>query len=370
MTADQWLRVRELFEAALEAAPPDPRAWLEAQPADAVVRLEVASLLDHHTQAGAFLENPIAERAPELLAEDEPLKAGVTIGHYKITREIGRGAMGRVYLADDVNLGRPVALKALAPTFTGDPSYRERLRREARAAAGMTHPGICTVHALEEFDGQLFIVSELVEGHTLRDEIGKGPLPDVNAITRTARQLADALAAAHARGITHRDFKPENVMRDRSGRLKVLDFGLAYAADAGIAERGRAGDHARRAGRHAGLHGARAAERRTGRCPGGRVCVRRGRVRICLWHAPVQRLDAARPGRPGARKRCAADRGSGPSHPGSRRDGDRSLPAQVGRRIASGRRRKSSRRSRPATRTSRGVGRPASGCGGGPTRRR
>lgn len=238
MTADQWLRVRELFEAALDAAPPDPRAWLEAQPADAVVRLEVASLLDHHTQAGAFLENPIGERAPELLAEDEPLKAGVTIGHYKITREIGRGAMGRVYLADDVNLGRPVALKALAPTFTGDPSYRERLRREARAAAGMTHPGVCTVHALEEFDGQLFIVSELVEGHTLRDEIGKGPLPDVNAITRTARQLADALAAAHARGITHRDFKPENVMRDRSGRLKVLDFGLAYAADAGIVNAG------------------------------------------------------------------------------------------------------------------------------------
>ena len=102
----------------------------------------------------------------------------------------------------------------------------------------MTHPGVCTVHALEEFDGQLFIVSEFVEGHTLRDEIGKGPLPDVNAITRTARELADALAAAHARGITHRDFKPENVMRDRSGRLKVLDFGLACAADAGIVNAG------------------------------------------------------------------------------------------------------------------------------------
>ncbi len=146
--------------------------------------------------------------------------------------------MGRVYLADDVNLGRPVALKALAPHFTGDSSYRERLRREARAAAGMTHPGICTVHALEEFDGQLFIVSELVEGHTLRDEIGKGQPPDVDAIARTARELADALAAAHASGITHRDFKPENVMRDRSGRLKVLDFGLAYAADSGVLKAG------------------------------------------------------------------------------------------------------------------------------------
>ncbi len=238
MTTDQWLRVRELFEAAIEAAPADPHAWLEAQPADAAVRAEVASLLDHHTQAGAFLEDPIAERAPELLLEEEALKAGTTVGHYKITREIGRGAMGRVYLADDVNLGRAVALKALAPHFTGDASYRERLRREARAAAGMTHPGICTVHALEEFDGQLFIVSELVEGHTLRDEIGKGPPPDVHAIARTARELADALAAAHAGGITHRDFKPENVMRDRSGRLKVLDFGLAYAADSGVLKTG------------------------------------------------------------------------------------------------------------------------------------
>ena len=234
MTADQWIRVRELFERALEAAPADPRAWLEAQAADTDVRLEVASLIDHHTQAGAFLEDPIAERAPELLAEDEALTAGATVGHYKITREIGRGAMGRVYLADDVNLGRPVALKALAPHFTRDSSYRERLRREARAAAGMTHPGICTVHALEEFDGQLFIVSELVEGHTLRDEIGKGPPPDVDAIARTARDLAEALAAAHAGGIAHRDFKPENVMRDRSGRLKILDFGLAYAPDSSV----------------------------------------------------------------------------------------------------------------------------------------
>jgi hypothetical protein len=238
MTADQWLRVRELFEAAIEAAPADPHAWLEAQAVDAAVRVEVASLLDHHTKAGAFLEDPIAERAPDLLAEDEALKAGATVGHYKITREIGRGAMGRVYLADDVNLGRSVALKALAPHFTGDASYRERLRREARAAAGMTHPGICTVHALEEFDGQLFIVSELIEGHTLRDEIGKGQPPDVHAIARTARELADALAAAHAAGITHRDFKPENVMRDRSGRLKVLDFGLAYAADSGVLKTG------------------------------------------------------------------------------------------------------------------------------------
>ena len=133
------------------------------------MRVEVASLLDHHTRAGSFLADPLPERAPELLADDGALEPGALVGHFRIVREIGRGAMGRVYLADDVNLGRPVALKALAPHLTGDSSYRERLRREARAAAAMTHPGICTVHALEEFDGQLFIVSEFVEGRTLRD---------------------------------------------------------------------------------------------------------------------------------------------------------------------------------------------------------
>ncbi len=238
MTSDHWRLVRELFEAALAAAPADVQAWLQAQPADVAVRAEVASLLEHHTQAGSFLADPLPEQAPGLLADDGALEPGALIGHFKVVREIGRGAMGHVYLADDVNLGRPVALKALAPHLTGDSSYRERLRREARAAAAMTHPGICTVHALEEFDGQLFIVSELVEGHTLRDEIGNGQPPDAEAIGRTARELAEALAAAHESGITHRDFKPENVMRDRSGRLKVMDFGLAYAADSGMLNAG------------------------------------------------------------------------------------------------------------------------------------
>jgi hypothetical protein len=238
MTTDQWRRVRELFEAALAAAPADAQAWLQAQPADVAVRAEVASLLEHHTQAGAFLAEPLPERAPELLADDGALEPGALVGHFRIVREIGRGAMGHVYLADDINLGRPVALKALAPHLTGDSSYRERLRREARAAAAMRHPGICTVHALEEFEGQLFIVSEFIEGRTLRDEIGNGQRPDAEEIGRTARELAEALAAAHESGITHRDFKPENVMRDRSGHLKVLDFGLAYAADSGVLNAG------------------------------------------------------------------------------------------------------------------------------------
>jgi hypothetical protein len=182
----------------------------------------------------------IVDRVPDLLVEDEPLDAGAVVGHYRIEREIGRGAMGRVYLATDTKLGRRVALKALAPHLTGDSSHRERLRREARAAASLTHSGICTVYALEEVDGQLFIASELVDGHTLRDEMARGERPSSDAIASAARELADALATAHANGITHRDFKPENVMRHADGRLKILDFGLARIAAPGAEGEGRA----------------------------------------------------------------------------------------------------------------------------------
>ena len=137
--------------------------------------------------------------------------------------------MGRVYLARDARLRREVALKAIAPRFTGDPAHRERLKREARAAAGLTHPGICTVYALEEFDGELLIAAEYVDGWTLREEIAGLQRPQHADVLRTARDIAAALAAAHGRGIVHRDLKPENVMRAADGRLKIVDFGLAYA---------------------------------------------------------------------------------------------------------------------------------------------
>jgi hypothetical protein len=225
-----WRSVRDVFEAALEEDPPDLQAWLDKRGVDADVRREVLSLLDHHSRAGSFLADAIVERVPELLDDDDALDNGAVVGHYKIERELGRGAMGRVYLATDTRLRRPVALKALAPHLTGDPSHRERLRREARAAASLPHPGICRVYALEEIDGQLYIASELVDGRTLRDEMSAGVQPAPDAIASTARELADALASAHANGITHRDFKPENVMRHSDGRLKVLDFGLARMA--------------------------------------------------------------------------------------------------------------------------------------------
>ncbi len=138
--------------------------------------------------------------------------------------------MGVVYLAEDVRLGRTVALKALAPKFTGDAARRERLRREARAAASLTHPGIATVYALEEFDGQIFIAGEYVPGETLREELARGPSSALRTLD-TALGIARALAAAHDRGIVHRDLKPENIVRTSSGEVKILDFGLARFRD-------------------------------------------------------------------------------------------------------------------------------------------
>jgi eukaryotic-like serine/threonine-protein kinase len=228
MTVEQQRRVRDLFEVAVERDPATVDTWIEREAADdSAVRAEVLSLLDHHSRAGVFLSQPIVEHAGDLLADEAPLEPGARIGAYTIIRELGRGGMGRVYLASDTRLGRTVALKALAPHLMRDPSQRERLRGEARAAAALTHPGICTVYALEEIGGDLFIASEFVEGHTLGEEIRAERRPSAAELRSTARELAGALASAHANGIVHRDLKPDNVMRRVDGRLKILDFGLA-----------------------------------------------------------------------------------------------------------------------------------------------
>jgi len=235
MTSDQRRRVRDLFEAALDRDPPaGAGSWIAREAADdPVVRDEVLSLVEHHSRAGAFLSHPIVEQAADLLLDEEPLAPGASIGAYTIVREIGRGGMGRVYLASDGRLGRTVALKALAPHLTRDPSQRARLRREARAAAALTHPGICTVYALEEVNGELYIATEFVDGHTLAEEIRSAPRPSAGVVLQTAQDLAAALASAHASGVIHRDLKPDNVMRSRDGRLKILDFGLARMDEAG-----------------------------------------------------------------------------------------------------------------------------------------
>ena len=151
---------------------------------------------------------------------------GTTLGHYRIVEMLGKGGMGEVYLADDTRLQRRVALKLLAKELAGDPDRRERFEREARAAAALNHPNIVTIHSVEEVDGIPFLTLELIDGETLADLIPEDGMP-LDRVLTIAIPLADAVGAAHQRGITHRDLKPANVMVTTDGRVKVLDFGLA-----------------------------------------------------------------------------------------------------------------------------------------------
>jgi len=227
----EWSRVTDLFHAALERGPRERAAFLDgACGGDEALRAEVMSLLAAHEGAGGFLDTPapVAEGLtdPEERTIFEP---GRRLGPYEVVREIGRGGMGIVYLATDTRLGRRVAMKVLGPACVGDARRRERLRQEARAAAALSHPGIATVYSLDEIEGHVCLVSEYLEGETLRDEIERGPLP-VPRLLETGAQLARALAAAHAAGVVHRDLKPENVRRDESGRPRIVDFGIARLA--------------------------------------------------------------------------------------------------------------------------------------------
>lgn len=155
---------------------------------------------------------------------------GRTVSHYRILSELGAGGMGVVYRAEDLTLGRDVALKLLPPHVSSDPDARRRFVHEAKAAAALDHSGICTVYDSGESDGQLFIAMALIEGRTLKDRIAEGPLPLPQAL-EIAAQVADALDEAHGKGIAHRDIKPANIMLTSRGQAKVMDFGLAQVAD-------------------------------------------------------------------------------------------------------------------------------------------
>ena len=219
---DAWTRIGDLFHRAIELPTEERDAFLARATDDDTVRREVLSLLNAHNRATDFIEKSAVR-----LDEDIPER----IGHYLIRGVLGEGGMGVVYLAEDSRLGRTVALKAVAKQHVGDPARRERLRREARAAASLHHPGIATVFALEEIDDHLYIAGEYVPGETLRDELARGPLTLARAL-ETMLAIARALAVAHERGVIHRDLKPENLMRTPAGEMKILDFGLARIHDA------------------------------------------------------------------------------------------------------------------------------------------
>jgi hypothetical protein len=227
-----WRKIREVFETAVDLDPARRKSFLEeACAGDPVMRAEVESLLASHESTENFIDRPFFEAAPGLLRDFRPDDMiGREFGPYRVLGKLGEGGMGIVFLAEDTRLSRKVAMKALSPRLTSGEAHQERLRREARAAAALGHPGVATVYALEEFDGVLFIVSEYVRGETLRSELTRGPL-ETKRLLDTAVDIAGTLAAAHDQGVIHRDLKPENLMRTGDGKIKVLDFGLARIGD-------------------------------------------------------------------------------------------------------------------------------------------
>ncbi|MBA3569746.1 MAG: serine/threonine protein kinase [Pyrinomonadaceae bacterium] len=229
MTPEKWQHVKELFDSALERKAEDRAAFLDhACDGDESLRKEVESLLTSYEEGESFMERPAVALAAETLAgsQGESL-IGQTIGHYQVTREIGSGGMGEVYLAQDAKLGRPVALKLLPSYLSKDEDRLRRFEREARTASALNHPNVCVIYEVGETeDDRHYMAMEYVDGVTLRQHMMIAPM-GLREVLDVAVQITSGLAAAHEVGIVHRDIKPENIMLRRDGYVKVLDFGLA-----------------------------------------------------------------------------------------------------------------------------------------------
>jgi serine/threonine-protein kinase len=230
MSSDRWRSLERLYHAALERPPEEHAAFLRDACDDDALKQEVLSLLEQASMPG-FLEAPALEIAAAMVGDVRaPPWVGRRFGVYQVQELLGKGGMGEVYRAHDTRLGRDVAIKVLPQAFTADPERLARFEREARVLASLNHPHIGTIHGVEESEGTRALILELVDGPTLAERLASGPMPLEESVA-VARQIADALDAAHEHGIVHRDLKPSNIKMRPDGPVKVLDFGLAKAAD-------------------------------------------------------------------------------------------------------------------------------------------
>jgi len=237
MTPERWRRIEEIYEAAQQRSPEKRAAFIASTCGeDELLRHDVERLVAANDQAGDFLASPAWEVAPSALvagkiADDREMSlVGRQVGHYQILAPLGRGGMGEVYRAHDTTLNREVALKVLPDLFAFNADRLARFTREAHVLASLNHPNIGAIYGFEHTGDIKAIVLELVEGPTLADRIALGRITLDEALP-IARQIADALEAAHERGIVHRDLKPANIKVRADGMVKVLDFGLAKALE-------------------------------------------------------------------------------------------------------------------------------------------
>ncbi len=216
MSPERWREVEQVYQSAMDREPQLRAAYLaETCGDDRELRREVDSLLELN-HSPALVDEPAWQAVAGLLTDGTQIAPGTLLGPYRIEAMLGAGGMGQVYQAQDTRLGRTVAVKVSRVEFNA------RFEREARAVAALNHPNVCTIHDV----GPNYLVMELVEGPTLSDRLKEGPIP-LEEVLRLARQIADALEAAHEKGIVHRDLKPGNIKIKPDGTVKVLDFGLA-----------------------------------------------------------------------------------------------------------------------------------------------